>query len=128
VDVCSDEIDTCAVFSKVFFKPNRDPDQMYFYGGIVMTEGNLASDFRTANATMGAVKVTVGVTNPVVVYDKALNFAVTDYQPGDNWEKWRFWASSRENMTIRWKDTQYYVANRDPNLPVSVGSLSTLFI
>jgi len=126
---CTDVIGSALLRSRVRFASNGDPQFAYFWGALVQTEGNVASDFRTDDLALGALTVTFGDANPVVAYENTnIEFSVLDCNPADNREKWRFRESSTEKVTLRWKNTQHYDANRDPGLPDEVGSLSTAFI
>jgi len=103
-----------------------------FQGAITTTEGNLATDFRTAygdGAALGTLKVTVGTTSPVVVYENTgILFDVNDVDAVNNKEKWEYKASKSELISLNWKESQYYDANRDPLLSTDVGKFYTRYI
>jgi len=99
-----------------------------FSGQIRFTDGFLAVDFRQA-AAKGNLKVTIGETQPVVIYENpAIVFSVQDAAAQDNREIWSFHQGPTEKATFRWKDSQEYDATRDPELPPNVGRLTTRFI
>jgi hypothetical protein len=126
---CTDALAATLARSRVHFNQNGTPDYAVFAGSMVLTEGNLAPDFRTANAALGTLTVTFGTNNPVVAYqNNNLVYTVSSGDPTDNREAWMFAASHKEKMTVQWRETQVYDANRDPNLPVRCGRLFTEFI
>lgn len=121
--------------SRVHFDQNGNSQFAFFRGDLMMSEGNLASDFRVepSDTAEGLLKVTLADT---VVYEQNLTFTIHDHNdPADNREKWTYNGGPMEKMFLRWKDDQQYDATRDPNLPSSpatadknLGKLETRFI
>jgi hypothetical protein len=103
-----------------------------FKGSVTTQGGNIANDFRTsygAGAALGTLKVTVGTTTPAVIYENnSMLFDVNDVDAVNNKEKWEYKVSSKEKVSLKWKETQYYDANRDPELSGDIGKFYSRYI
>ena len=125
---CTDVIGAEILRSWVRFN-DEDPVYAAFCGALSLQDGNIAPDFRNGNIGMGSLKVSFGDVAPIVAYENNdIIYEIRDNNPTDNREKWKFKTSHTEKVTFRWKNSLYYNATRDPNLPDDVGILKTRFI
>ena len=102
----------------------------HFEGSLVLTEGQLAEDFRSAiDAGHGTVSVTLGADGLVAYENSDITFGITGATQENKDEKWTHkGANPIEQIKFRWDTAPEYDAGNDPDLPASVGELYSEFI
>ena len=121
--------------TRITFDSRGQSQVIWFRGTLSLSDGDQSSDFRQSlNSGFGALRVTMGTNSPVTVYcNDHLSFCVSGVE--DCSETWFYEKGPSEEAIFRFDDDQQYIANNDPNLPVSaatghknVGNLETTFI